>query len=186
MAEESACATLPRDVGELVDGCDHEGRQATVNLIVDHDDRKAVGTREFAIQVVAPNIQTLWPGEVRMYLETILVEALTAPGAVLHGGRSWPITPAIFLQPSDRCARALVLCVAQRVGGRATPHPEPDFDWPSAEVAICLPFQFERTDEACGTLQLVESQKAQCIAHDDGGRSRKRRGRHTLRSCRRR
>ena len=93
MAEEGACASFPRHIGEFVNRRDHKGRQPAIDLLVDDNDRQPVRPREIAVHIVAANVQALRRRRRWMQTEAVRIEFRAAPraGFERRRGRAAPL-----------------------------------------------------------------------------------------------
>ena len=171
-AEQVGQRPVPRQLGELVDGGDHQGREQPVDLRVDGDDRYPLaggaGRRERALPGLAAIHQE--PGGGRVVLAVVAgVDRPPAPRAVaqLEGrGRGLPplAAEALALHP--------LLGVFVLVGGDRTadPHPQPEGRAFVAAVALgpVSAQQFGRAHQRGCPLELLGGQQAQGVAHQHG------------------
>ena len=170
-AEQVGQRAVPRQLGELVDGGDHQGREQPVDLRVDGDDGQplagSAGRRERALPGAAEHQE---PGGGRVVLAVVArVDGPPAPRAVaqLEGrgrGLAAVAAEALALHP--------VLGVLVLVGGDrpADPHAQPEGRALVAAVALgpAPAQQLGRAHQRGRPLELLGGQQAQGVAHQHG------------------
>ena len=147
--QQHAARTDPGQARELVHRRDHEARDATVERLVDCDDRQRVLAFERARQIATRQLEILRLVGIGHEPERRRFQLGAAPRAAFKGNRRRFATAALIADDLGASSRLVFLPFrAHPVGRRGLPNPQPDFKGPRAQrLRRFLPLQFERADQ---------------------------------------
>ena len=168
-AQQRPAGSDPGQRRELIHGGDQEGGQATVDRLIHRDDRQWAVAAEVTRNVATDDAEFAGCIGVGTQAKRVRREAGVAPRAVFQRDRCGAALRVFFVANNQRTRRilAFVALLAHRVGRGSLAHPQANLKGPGAVALRCLlPLQFQRTDQAGRTGQLIERQQAQGIAHD--------------------
>jgi hypothetical protein len=176
LSEEHLGLAAPGHLRELVHGSDEHRRQQPIDLLVHHDDRKALArgsrTREVTLAegVTAKGQCARATTAVRLHLDvTPRLDPRAAPRTVRQLRRRADTTPELSRPASAVRLTQGFRTLLGRVRRRTPPHPEPDTERRPAPAGLVLsPDDLTRAQQCRGTLELLERQQAQRVAHQDG------------------
>src|SRR5947209_1104944 len=176
LAEKHLRRPVPGHLGKFIDGRDEERRQTAVDLLIDDQHRQAfrrVPATEGATaqEVAAVDKRTAASLGERFDLDIpASINGRAAPGIVGQLARraDTPDSTAPLVQAAILPARFFALF--SRIGSGALPNPETQAErrlTPGA-LLVLSPENLTRANECRRTLELLECEQAQGIAHDHG------------------